>query len=131
MRSLMTKTTAVVLAITASVLAPTTAFATFIGEPPTDVPLINCLWGTLWNPEILRLRLCEGNIVPHDVSSSAIVSPLEPLIEMLNATQDVTVTNSNEHYDIDADVIDQRLDLRERITDRMLDAATQSAADLS
>jgi hypothetical protein len=130
MRGLITKTTALVLATTASVFAPTTAFATFIDDPPAGMPLINCLWGTLWNPE--TLRLCEDNIAPHDVSSSAILSPLQPLIEMLNETQDVTVSSSNEQFDIDANLIDQLLELRERITDRMLDAAKEAAeADLT
>jgi hypothetical protein len=123
----MTKTTALVLAMTASVFAPTTAFATFTAELPVDARPINCLWGVLWNPE--TLRLCENNIAPFDTSSLAISSPLQPLIEALDAIQDDTVTNSNEQFNNAVNVMNQHLDLRERIIDRALDAATQAAAD--
>ena len=120
----MTKTAALVLAMTASVFAPTTAFATFSAEPPADVRSINCLWGTLWNPE--TRRLCEDNITPFDASSLAIPSLLQPLIEALDGTQDDTVTDSNEQFDNAVNVINQHL--RERIIDRALDAV-QAAAD--
>jgi hypothetical protein len=124
MGTLMTKTTALVLAMTASVFAPTTAFATFTAELPADVRSINCLWGTLWNPE--TRRLCEDNIAPFDASSLAIPSPLQPLIEALDGTHDDTVTDSNEQFDNAVNVINQHL--RERIIDRALDAV-QAAAD--
>jgi hypothetical protein len=128
MGTLMTKTTALVLAMTASVFAPTTAFATFTTELPVDVPPINCLWGTLWNPE--TLRSCEDNSAPFDASSLAIPSPLQPLIDALSATPDITITHSNEQNDNDINVLDQHRGLRERITDRVLDAA-MAAADLT
>jgi hypothetical protein len=126
MGTLITKTTALVLAMTASVFAPTTAFATFTAELPADVRPINCLWGVLWNPE--ARRLCENNIAPFDASSLAIPSPLQPLIEALDAIQDDAVTNSNEQSNNAVNVMNQHLDLRERIIDRALDAAAQAAA---
>jgi hypothetical protein len=112
---------------------PTTASATFMSELPADVLPMNCLWGTLWNPEIQRL--CEGNnIAPFNTSSLAIPSPLQTLREgLLNATaSDVTATHSNEQYNNDVNVIDQRhhLGLTERIIDRVHDIA-QALADLT
>jgi hypothetical protein len=123
----MTKTTALILAMTASVFAPTTAFATFTAEVPADLRPINCLWGILWNPEIRRI--CEDNIASFDASSLAIPSPLQPLIETLDAIQDDTFTDSNEQLDSAVNVINQHHDLRERIIDRVLDASARAAAD--